>query len=153
AIAGRHFAVRRAVAYKWTDPVAGERYRPLEVTPAVSVRPDASVLLFTSAKDTKRISVELTAGPPSQTRPLHVESPGGWGATPASVPFALGPTGSSARFEFTIGPKAGRKGGAEAWHAEGLLRFVAERGGQRSARGVVRIEHPHIPIQTTLVDA
>ena len=26
-----HFTVRRAVAYKWTDPVAGERYRPLEV--------------------------------------------------------------------------------------------------------------------------
>jgi hypothetical protein len=35
----------------------------------------------------------------------------------------------------------------------GLLRFVAESGGQRFERGVVRIEHPHIPIQTTLVDA
>jgi LmbE family N-acetylglucosaminyl deacetylase len=153
AIAGRHFTVRRAVAYKWTDPVAGERYRPLEVTPAVSVRPDASVLLFTSAKDTKRISVELTAGAASATGTLRVETPGGWGAKPSSVPFTLGPVGSTARFEFEIGPKAGRKGGAEAWQAEGLLRFVAESGGQKLARGVVRIEHAHIPIQTTLVDA
>jgi len=150
AIAGRRFTIRRAVAYKWTDPVAGERYRPLEVTPAVSVRPDASVLLFTSLKETKRISVELTAGAASPTGMLRVESPAGWGAKPSSVPFTLGPVGSSARFEFEIGPQAGRKGGAQA---EGLLRFVAESGGQKLARGVVRIEHPHIPIQTTLVDA
>ena len=50
------FALRRSRAgaspsrapsrYKWTDPVPGERYRPLEVTPAVSVRPRRSVLLF-----------------------------------------------------------------------------------------------------------
>jgi len=153
AIGGRHFAVRRAVAYKWTDPVAGERYRPLEVTPAVSVRPDANVLLFTSFKDAKRISVELTAGAPSPTGTLRVETPGGWGAKPSSVPFSLGPVGSTARFEFEISPKPGRTGGAEAWQAEGLLRFVAESGGQKLARGVVRIEHPHIPIQTTLVDA
>ena len=41
-IGGRKFTVVRPVSYKWTDPVMGERYRPLEVTPAVSVRPEAS---------------------------------------------------------------------------------------------------------------
>ena len=33
------------------------------------------------------------------------------------------------------------------------LRVVAEVGGAQLSRGVVRIEHPHIPIQTYLVDA
>jgi hypothetical protein len=73
--------------------------------------------------------------------------------TPWSGRCALGPGGSRARFDFAIAPKAGRKGGAQAWQAEGLLRFVAESGAQRFTRGVVRIEHAHIPIQTTLADA
>jgi len=48
-IAGRTFTVVRAVRYKWTDPVMGERHRPVTVTPLVSVRPDASVLMFPDA--------------------------------------------------------------------------------------------------------
>jgi LmbE family N-acetylglucosaminyl deacetylase len=153
AVGGRHFAVRRGVAYKWTDPVAGERYRPLEITPAVSVRIDASTLLF-SSQAPKKVMVELTAGAPSVTGTLRHESRSpGWGVEPSSVPFALGAVGSSARFEFTVHPTPGNKGGAPAWMAGGLLRFVAESGGHRFERGVVRIEHPHIPIQTTLVDS
>ena len=44
-IAGRAFTIERAVQYKWTDPVMGERYRAVEITPGGSVRPDASVLM------------------------------------------------------------------------------------------------------------
>jgi LmbE family N-acetylglucosaminyl deacetylase len=153
AAGGRHFAVRRAVAFKWTDPVMGERYRPLEITPAVSVRPDASALLFPS-RTPKKLTIELTAGAPSLTGTLRIETnSAGWGATPSPIPFTLGAVGSTARFELEVGPRAGNKGGAPASGAVGLLRFVAESGGQRFERGVVRIEHPHIPIQTTLVDA
>jgi LmbE family N-acetylglucosaminyl deacetylase len=151
-IAGRLFAVRRAVAYKWTDPVAGERYRTVEITPAVSVRPETSALLFPS-KEPKRISVELTAGAPSVTGTLQVEPPPGWRAEPGSVPFKLGAVGSTARFGFSVRPVPGNKGGIAASDAIGLVRFVAESGGRRFTRGVVRIEHPHIPVQTTLVDA
>jgi LmbE family N-acetylglucosaminyl deacetylase len=151
-IAGRLFVVRRAVAYKWTDPVAGERYRAVEITPAVSVRPDATVLLFPS-KEAKRVSVELTAGAPSVTGTLKVENAPGWRVEPASVPFTLGAVGSAARFEFSVRPVPGNKGGIRASEASGAVRFVAESGGRRFSRGVVRIEHPHIPIQTTLVDA
>ena len=42
----RSLLVTRPIAFKWTDPVAGERYRPLEITPRVSVRPDSPVLMF-----------------------------------------------------------------------------------------------------------
>ena len=50
-------------------------------------------------------------------------------------------------------PGPGKKGRAGARDAVGLVRFVAESGGAQFRRGVVRIEHPHIPIQTILVDA
>ena len=43
-IGGRKLTVARPVSYKWTDPVMGERYRALEVTPAVSVRPETRCL-------------------------------------------------------------------------------------------------------------
>jgi hypothetical protein len=152
AIGGRHFAVRRAVAYKWTDPVMGERYRPLEITPAVSVRPDVSTLMFPSQAP-KKVIVELTAGAPSITGTLRHEGSGSWAVEPVSIPFALGPVGSTTRFEFTVHPVPGNKGGIPAWAAGGDIRFIAESGGQHFDRGVVRIEHPHIPIQTTLVDA
>jgi len=38
--------VRRPVVFKWVDPVLGERYRRLEVLPAVTVDPDGPLLVF-----------------------------------------------------------------------------------------------------------
>ena len=37
AFGSESIALRRPVAYKWTDPVLGERYRHLEVLPPVTV--------------------------------------------------------------------------------------------------------------------
>ena len=69
------------------------------------------------------------------------------------MPFALGAAGSERALRVRGPPDAGGKGGPAAWDASGSCALVAESGGQRFTRGVVRIEHPHIPIQTTLVDA
>src|SRR5450432_4101260 len=48
-IAGRAFVIERSVQHKWTDPVMGERTRPVEIMPAVSVRLDSPVLMFPDA--------------------------------------------------------------------------------------------------------
>ena len=146
AIGGRKFTVARPVSYKWTDPVMGERYRPLEVTPAVSVRPEASVLMFPRGV-TQTLTVRLVAGVPSATGVLRPEAPAGWTVEPASAPFALGAVGSEAALTFRVRLNAGAGTAA----APALLRVVAEIGGARLSRGVVRIEHAHIPIQTYLV--
>jgi hypothetical protein len=84
---------------------------------------------------------------------LRIENAPGWRAEPASVPFALGPVGGTARFEFSVRPAPDNKAGVAAPEGGGIVRFVAESGGHRFTRGIVRLEHPHIPIQTTLVDA
>jgi LmbE family N-acetylglucosaminyl deacetylase len=147
-IGGRKFTVARPVSYRWTDPVMGERYRPLEVTPAVSVRPETSVLMFPRGM-VQTLTVRLVAGVPSAAGVLRPEAPAGWTVEPSSAPFALGAIGSEAALTFRVRNNAG----AGKSPAPALLQVVAETGGARLSRGVVRIEHPHIPIQTYLVDA
>ncbi|HEY4392977.1 MAG TPA: PIG-L family deacetylase [Polyangia bacterium] len=146
-IGGRRFTVTRAVAYKWTDPVMGERYRPFEVTPAVSVLPETGVLMF-PGEAAKIVTVRLVAGAPSVSGVLHLEAPAGWTVSPASVRFALGAVGSDKMLGFKVHFAGGGKS-----PAPGLLHVVAEVAGAHLPRGVVHLEHAHIPVQTYLVDA
>jgi LmbE family N-acetylglucosaminyl deacetylase len=141
----RAFTVTRPIAYKWTDPVAGERYRPLEVVPLVSVRPDTSVLLFTD-KRAQLLSVRLGAGAAGLSGLLRPELPPGWTSEPVTARFALAGKGDELDVKFRIQPPA-------AAAAAGTLRVVAEIGAAKLARGVSHIEHPHIPIQTVLTEA
>jgi LmbE family N-acetylglucosaminyl deacetylase len=145
SIAGRTVTVSRAVAYKWTDPVMGERYRPFEVTPAVSVRPEVGVLMFPAAT-AKGVTVRLSAGGTPGSGVLRAEAPAGWAVEPASVSFSFDGPDAEVRATFQVRPPS-------AGAAAGVLRFVADADGKQQRRGVVRIEHAHIPIQTYLVPA
>ena len=146
-VAGRAIELSRAVAFKWVDPVAGERYRPLEITPLVSVAPDTGLLLYPEAK-ARTVSVTLTAGAANVTGVLRPEMPPGWASEPASAPFTLPAKGSEATIAFRVRPAPGDRPRSAV-----RLRLVAEVGKARFDRGVVRIVHDHIPIQTLLRDA
>jgi LmbE family N-acetylglucosaminyl deacetylase len=146
SVDGRNFTVTRSVSYKWTDPIMGERYRPFEVTPAVSVSPATNVLLFADPAP-QTLEVRVTAGAASASGVLRPEAPAGWAVEPATAPFALGAPGSETTLAFHLHPATGRP------PAPGVLRLVADVGGAHLSQGVVRIEHPHIPVQTYLVDA
>ncbi|HVR01613.1 MAG TPA: PIG-L family deacetylase [Polyangia bacterium] len=145
-IAGRTFTVVRAVRYKWTDPVMGERHRPVTVTPLVSVRPDASVLMFPDAGP-RALSVRLVGGAPGVAGVVRPAPPAGWVVEPPTAPFSLARQGAEATVTFRV--RAATKGAA----SPGVLRVAAEVGGASYARGVVTIDHAHIPIQTWLADA
>jgi LmbE family N-acetylglucosaminyl deacetylase len=145
-IEGRAMTVRRPVTFKWTDPVAGERYRPLEVTPMVSVRPTTPVLMFPRGEGCS-LSVRLAAGASAVSGSLRLELPAGWSATPTSASFTLPDHGAQAELTFRIQPPAL---GDQASLA-GSVRVVADVGALHFSQGVVRIEHAHIPIETMLV--
>ncbi len=147
SIGGRKVTLARDISYKWTDPVMGERRRPLEVTPAVSVSPSTNVLMFAGATP-QTLEVRLVAGKANPSGVLRPELPAGWTAEPLRAPFSLNAAGDEQTLSFRIfpSPGAGRP-------AAGRLRLWADVDGEHLARGVVRIEHPHIPTQTYLVDA
>src|SRR4029077_6128743 len=98
------------------------------------------------------VTVKLTAGAPGTTTGrLRPEAPAGWVVEPAVASFTLGGKGSQASVTFQVRPADGKAPGRSK---PGPLRFVAEvGGGARLSRGVVRIVHEHIPIQTLLGDA
>lgn len=147
----RPVVVNRPITFKWTDPVAGERYRPLEVIPAVTVRPQSAVLLFPNGK-AQALRVRLAAGAPAQSGTVRLGLPPGWSAQPAQAPFSLRAKGDTTEVAFTIKLAAVAAIPPQPI-VSGTLRVVAEVGGQKHARGAVQIEHAHIPIQTLLVDA
>lgn len=59
-IGGEDFYLRRPVQYKFTDPVKGELFQPLVVTPAVTIKPDKNLLVFNGIKQ-KTINASVRA--------------------------------------------------------------------------------------------
>ena len=145
-IDGHTLTVPRPITFKWTDPVAGERTRPLEVAPMVSVQPSTAVLMFPRG-DARTLTVRLAAGVPAVAGTLRLETPAGWSATPPSLPFKLASKDQATEFAFRVQPPA-MNGQQSA--ATGALRVVADVDNLHFSQSVSHIEHAHIPIQTVL---
>jgi LmbE family N-acetylglucosaminyl deacetylase len=145
-IEGRALTVRRPVTFKWTDPVAGERHRVLEVAPLLSVRPSTGVLMFPRG-EARTLTVRLAAGAPELSGTVRLETPTGWSATPASLPFALASKGQETEVTFRL--QAPTTGGQQG-PSTNTLRVVADVGSLHFSSSVGHIEHAHIPIQTVL---
>jgi LmbE family N-acetylglucosaminyl deacetylase len=133
--------IERAIAYKWTDPVAGERYRSVEITPPVMVNVESPILMFGDAH-AKSFSVVAIAGKNDVAGTIELDTPPGWKVEPAQARFALAKTGAEQELRFRITPPAA---GTTA-----TMRAVATLGGQHIDRGLQRIDYGHIPIQTVL---
>jgi LmbE family N-acetylglucosaminyl deacetylase len=149
AIGGHSLTITRPVEFKWTDPVAGERYRPVEVTPTVSVRPRAGVVMLPNG-GARALSVRVTAGAAGVSGTLRLEAPSGFSVTPAMAPFALAEKGAEAELTFQVQavPLPAHTG-----PASGILRVVAEVGTAHFSQWVDHIEHDHIPVQVVLASS
>jgi LmbE family N-acetylglucosaminyl deacetylase len=137
---GEHpLLVHRPVVYKWTDPVMGERYRAIEIAPPVSLNPETPVLMFPD-RQPRSLRVVLKAGVDGAAGTVSLDVPAGFTAQPKRAAFRLGAKGAEDEVRFVIQPPAGA--------AHGTLRVTADVAGVRVSRGLLRIDHPHIPIQT-----
>jgi LmbE family N-acetylglucosaminyl deacetylase len=143
-IAGAPVALERPVVYKWTDDARGERYRPFEVIPAVAVQIADGVVVFPDTA-ARTVTVNVKAGKKGVDGTVRLETPDGWTATPASRPFAIADKDGTTAVTFEVRPPATA--------STGTLRAVAESGGQRYGRGLLHIEHEHIPTQVELPPA
>lgn len=132
------------VVYRSTDPVLGERYRPFEVVPPVSLRLDQGVYVFPDAAPREvRLTVECGDEPLSGVARLGL--PEGWRAEPPGAPVALKGKGDEATLRFTVTPGAVPQAATlSAW---------VESGGARYANRRVTIDYPHIPVETLLPPA
>jgi hypothetical protein len=122
------------LTYKWVDRVAGERIRPVYVTPVASVIPKSDVLIATGG--TQTITVEVEALTDSLTGQLSMTPPAGWIASRDSWPVNLAKRNERQVFTFSLKPESGAQPGATKFT------FSGPKG--KADRTLHEIDYPHI---------
>ena len=134
------------VLYKSTDPVEGEKYRPLTVVPPVMVNVGGRAYVFADNQP-KTIPVTLRAGKAGVRGSVALTLPAGWKAEPVSMAFELAAKDAEQTVQFRVQPGAG------AAEGKSELRAVATVEGQAYSRGYQTIAYTHIPTQTLFSEA
>ncbi|SHJ73732.1 N-acetylglucosaminyl deacetylase, LmbE family [Hymenobacter daecheongensis DSM 21074] len=143
---GGFFSVEIPVQYKSTDPVEGEKYRPLTIVPPVAVNIGGHAYVFADNQP-KTVPVTLRAGKAGVKGSVALALPAGWLAEPASIPFELAAKDAEETVQFRVHPGPG----AAAGKAD--LRATATVDGQPYSRGYQVIQYNHIPTQTLFPEA
>ena len=128
------------VRYRWTDPIDGERYRPVEVRPVVTVELAENVYFFSNDQP-KKIHFSVSSHTDRFDGELHVQVPVGWHSDPKVIPIEIRNIDEELNDSVTIVPPS--------TPSTGSIGFEIETDGQRSlARSYVGIQYPHIPRQS-----
>jgi hypothetical protein len=127
------------VVFRRTDPVKGEVYRPFEIVPRVTANFDEKVYAFGTGA-AKTVRVTLLAGAPNVSGTLRLQAPAGFRVSPEEIPFALTAKGEERAVAFTVTPPATQ--------AAGTLAAETTVAGKTESRELVRVDYPHIPLQT-----
>ena len=132
------------VVYRWVDPVAGERYRSFEIVPPVTMRFDQGAFLFADATP-RAVRVTVQSADVTVDGALTLKLPAGWTSAPASIPVRLAAGEADTTVRFMVTPGAGP--------AAAAIGADFEMGGTHYDRRILRLDYPHIPIQTLLPPA
>jgi LmbE family N-acetylglucosaminyl deacetylase len=130
--------------YRWIDPIRGERYRPLEILPAISINFEDRVYLFPDS-NSKKITVHLINNSSKINGILKLSHPDGWKVIPEEEPFTFGRKNEEKVLEFSITPPTE--------YSETKIKAEAFIGNRIYDLGITRINYDHIPIQTYLPKA
>ncbi|TGE16787.1 PIG-L family deacetylase [Hymenobacter elongatus] len=144
--AGATLYYTKPLQYKSTDPVEGEKYRPLTVVPPVAVNIGGHAYVFADNLP-KTIPVTLRAGKAGVKGSVALTLPAGWKAELASIPFDLANKDAEQTVQFRVQPGPGAAEGKTE------LRAVATVDGQAYSRGYQVIAYNHIPTQILFPEA
>ncbi len=128
------------VSFKKNDPVDGETYRPVEITPPVMINLDSDIIVFGNGKS-KDVEARVIAGKDSIRGNLKFEVPDGWEIRPSGFPVEIDRKNQEITYTFSITPPDGA-------HEVSFVANVALEDGSISSRGKTTIEYDHIPTQT-----
>ena len=136
--------VERNLIYKYTDPVKGEIYRPLEILPPATVNISEKVFVFTDTS-TKTILITVKANTANTTGKLELKGSEGWNISVKNPEFKLVNKGDEAIIEATIVADKNAK--------DGKLEASITINNATYKKSIKRIEYDHIPYQFILSDA
>ena len=139
------FNVVVPVQFRFRDPILGERYQPLAVVPAALVNFAETVQVF-DGPGAKDLRLKVLAGASAASGRVRLQVPSGWKVEPLERSFALTRAGEEKELSFRLTPPPRT--------ASGELRAEVDTGaGFTLARSIVKLDHPHIPLQTLLPEA
>jgi len=137
-------SITRPVVYKYTDPVKGEIYRPLEILPPATVNVAERVYVFNDTLP-KNISFVVKANTSAINGTLGWKLPQGWKATSSNTSFKLNAKGDEAIISVSVQPTN--------TCTNGKISAYIQINGDTLSKGITRIEYDHIPYQFILSEA
>ncbi len=140
---GIELPLRSGVRYRWVERAGGEKVRPVEIVPPVSVAFALPAVIFPEARP-HPVVVRVTSSAGQAKGTVSLDLPAGWEATPAKAPFELAARDQQLSIPFEVTASSGGGGYAAA---------RAEVGGVTVASGLASIQYPHIPPITYLAPA
>jgi LmbE family N-acetylglucosaminyl deacetylase len=132
------------VVYKYTDPVRGEVFRPMEVLPPVTINLPEAVNVFRNGKP-HSVNLVVKANRPGVRGKLMLSIGGAWTATCEQQQIELKNAGEEMVIPVLITP------GSAQENAE--LRAKITIDGIECNQGIRRIDYEHIPAQFALYPA
>jgi len=127
------------VAYRWADPVQGERWRALEVAPPATLQLDQEVYAFPD-RAPRPVKVRVQAHRDGVRGRVTLALPRGWACEPPSADVGLAAAGAETHVHFTVTPGDGPA-------AASMAASIAI-GGRTWSHRLVRIDYPHLPLQS-----
>ena len=143
-ILDQNFRVERGVVYKYTDPVKGEIYRPLEVLPPATVNISDKVFVFGDLKP-KTIQFVVKANTNNVKGILKTTLSEGWKLEVKNPEINLANKGDEAIIDAVLSPSAS--------NIAGKLKASVIVNNVVYTKSIKRIEYDHIPYQFILDDA
>ncbi|MEQ9404217.1 MAG: PIG-L family deacetylase [Cyclobacteriaceae bacterium] len=127
------------VVFKKNDPVAGEMYEPVAISPPVMANLSGSVIVF-GDDSSKEVEVRVIAGRKNVEGELRLKAPDGWGISPVSQAFELEQKGQEQIYSFEITPP--KKA------SDGDIAISLTYNGKTYENGIRFISYDHIPKQS-----
>ncbi len=142
--AGQQLNFMVPVVYIWRDPVAGERSRSLEILPRVTVNFEGGIFYFPD-QSAKRIGLRIQNGPEPVKGKINICLPPGWKASADILSFDLEKPFSGEDVSLQVLPPKDESS------ADMTINTLLE--DKSTGYSQVRIDYPHVPIQTMLLPA
>ncbi|HET9326682.1 MAG TPA: PIG-L family deacetylase [Candidatus Eisenbacteria bacterium] len=139
-IEGERVAFDLPVAYRWTDPVKGERYRPFAVTPAVTMTFDQKFYVFPAKGVTRAVRVLVESPDVPVEGSVTLVTPPEFDLATASHDVKLVGNGAATSVEFRVTRSS------KAPPASGAFRLEFKDGRGATSYGHQVIDHAHLPI-------
>lgn len=135
-IEGKPIHYERRLVYKYTDPVKGEVYQPLEITPPVTANIENTNYIFNSQKP-QNVIIKLKSFTKASGS-ISIKPMLGWKVSPAKIDFSDKNKGDEWMVSFSATPTDNEPKTTN-------LEAVVDVNGKSFSLGIQRIKYEHVP--------